>query len=40
MFGGFTGKRNNLTEVEPETDDEPDEKVKKNVKPQSSLFDF
>ncbi|MCZ7372883.1 MAG: replication factor C large subunit [Candidatus Methanoperedens sp.] len=40
MFGGFTGKRSNLTEVEPETDDEPDEKVKKNVKPQSSLFDF
>ena len=40
MFGGFTGKRSNLTEVEPETDDEPDEKAKKNVKPQSSLFDF
>jgi hypothetical protein len=38
MFGGFTGKSSNLTE--PETDDEPDEKVKKNVKPQSSLFDF
>ncbi len=40
MFGGFTGKRGSLNEVEPETDDEPDVKVKKNAKPQSSLFDF
>jgi replication factor C large subunit len=40
LFGGFTGKRANSLEMESVIEDKPEVKVKKNVKPQSSLFDF